>query len=640
MMISLIRKEILDNLLSFRFVVSSVIVILIMTLSVGILMQDYSNRRNNFNQNINAHYEHTKTYDNYMELMFSGIGVERPPAELQFFYAGVEKNPNRAAHVYPFIKPSFSGELNVNPVFPLFPVVDLLFVVAIVMSLLAFVFSYDAVCGERENGTLKLLMSYSIPRDRIILAKWIGGYVTLIIPYIIGVAICALMALLNPKVSMSGEGWAAFLLTIIVSLLFIAVMFSIGLFVSVLTKISAASISILLFIWVILVLIIPNAVPFVVDQIKPIDSPSQVMSRIKYKSGNTMDGLIDTTIKTFEDATGIALEDVDFGQERGNQQESKAEPAKKQEPSSSQSSSSSASKQQQQQDVPAVDMKELEKIVGQISDNDLRELQLRGCKSWIDKQLKQQVGMTIDQAQKMAKDMGYDIDVNALLRQCEENKNELIAMRRSGKSAEEIARESAGGQTQTTKPAAQEQQRQKVKPQEVISKYMSLSETEKGRAIDKMYSAFINAFKNNSEISRQEEESYQNSINAQVKLTKNLSRISPVSSYVYAVTDLANTGIEREQHLKEYLWSYQNRFLDFLDMKFSVPDSEKVHSLFGGFFREAPYSVDELPRFSYQEMPISQRLSHAIVDIGVLIFFIIVTFMAAFLTFLRAEIID
>ncbi|HPI77930.1 MAG TPA: ABC transporter permease subunit, partial [bacterium] len=185
MMISLIRKEILDNLLSFRFVVSSVIVVLIMTLSVGILMQDYSNRRNNFNQNINAHYEHTKTYDNYLELMFSGIGVERPPAELQFFYAGVEKNPNRAAHVFPFIKPSFSGELNVNPVFPLFPVVDLLFVVAIVMSLLAFVFSYDAVCGERENGTLKLLMSYSIPRDRIILAKWIGGYVTLIIPYLI-----------------------------------------------------------------------------------------------------------------------------------------------------------------------------------------------------------------------------------------------------------------------------------------------------------------------------------------------------------------------------------------------------------------------------------------------------------------------
>jgi len=248
--------------------------------------------------------------------------------------------------------------------------------------------------------------------------------------------------------------------------------------------------------------------------------------------------------------------------------------------------------------------------------------------------------LTIDQAQKMAKDMGYDIDVNALLRQCEENKNELIAMRRSGKSAAELAKEGAGGQTQAAKPAPQEQQRQKVKPQEVISKYMSLSEAEKGRAIDKMYNAFINAFKNNSEISRQEEETYQNSINAQVKLTKNLSRISPVSSYVYAVTDLANTGIEREKDLKEYLWSYQNRFLDFLDMKFNVQDSEKVHSLFGGFFREAPYSVDELPRFSYREMPISQRLSHAIVDIGVLVFFIIVTFMAAFVTFLRAEIID
>ena len=34
----------------------------------------------------------------------------------------------------------------------LFPTVDLTFIIGIVMSLLALLFAYDAVCGERGNG--------------------------------------------------------------------------------------------------------------------------------------------------------------------------------------------------------------------------------------------------------------------------------------------------------------------------------------------------------------------------------------------------------------------------------------------------------------------------------------------------------
>ena len=47
-------------------------------------------------------------------------------------------------------------------------------------------------------------------------------------------------------------------MTVIVSLLFIGVMYSVGLFVSVRSKLSSTSISVLLFIWVIFVLIVPN----------------------------------------------------------------------------------------------------------------------------------------------------------------------------------------------------------------------------------------------------------------------------------------------------------------------------------------------------------------------------------------------
>ncbi len=650
MMLNLIRKELLDNFLSFRFVISSVIVILIMTLSVGIMMQDYNSKRDSYLQSKNAYFKEAESRDNYLELMFSGIGAGRPTSELQFLYTGVEKNPNRSTVIFPFFKPSFMGELNINPVFPLFPAVDLLFVVSIVLSLLAFVFSYDAVCGERENGTLKLLMSYSVPRDKIILAKWVGGYISLIIPYFFGIVLCSLLILINPGVKLSGQGWGALALSVLISLLFIGVMYSVGLFVSVRSKLSSTSISVLLFLWVIFVLIIPNAVPFLVDQIRPIDTPSQVMSRIKYKTGGNINKLLDDMIDTFEDATGVSIEDMDFGgdnqqQESGQDQQAQkkqtAESGTQQQQVASTSGSSTSSASSAASKMPSgVDLNALEQLAGEITDNDLRELQLKGCSNWVDKKLKEKFGMTMDQVKKMIKDFGYDVDINMIMRECESRKKELIELKKSGATATDIANKATASGTATAAAAAAPAPSKKVKPQEVFTKFMALSEEEKGRFFDRWYNTFITAFKNNSETSKAEEEKYERAVDSQVGLTKMLSRISPVSSYIYAVTDIADTGIEHEKHLKKYLWDYQAQFLDFLTKKFNMPDSQRVHSIFGGAFREPEYSLDDMARFDYKPMPIVDRVKIALIDIVVLFAFMVIFFLAAFFSFLRAEIID
>ena len=46
----------------------------------------------------------------------------------------------------------------------------------LIFWLLAIVFGYDAICGEKERGTLRLMLSCSVPRDTVLLAKWIGGF--------------------------------------------------------------------------------------------------------------------------------------------------------------------------------------------------------------------------------------------------------------------------------------------------------------------------------------------------------------------------------------------------------------------------------------------------------------------------------
>ena len=52
-------------------------------------------------------------------------------------------------------------------------------------SLLAVLFAFDAICGEKERGTLKVMLSNAVPRDLIILSKGIGGYLCLIVPFLV-----------------------------------------------------------------------------------------------------------------------------------------------------------------------------------------------------------------------------------------------------------------------------------------------------------------------------------------------------------------------------------------------------------------------------------------------------------------------
>ncbi len=54
-----------------------------------------------------------------------------------------------------------------------------------ILSLLATLFSYGAVNGESERGTLQLLMSNSVRRTGIMISKLIGLYIPLALMAII-----------------------------------------------------------------------------------------------------------------------------------------------------------------------------------------------------------------------------------------------------------------------------------------------------------------------------------------------------------------------------------------------------------------------------------------------------------------------
>jgi ABC-type transport system involved in multi-copper enzyme maturation permease subunit len=150
-----------------------------------------------------------------------------------------------------------------NTSVPLFPFVDLLFFTGIIMSLMAIAFGYNAVSGEKENGTLRLLLSYSVPRDKVLLGKWLGGYLTLIIPFVLAILGMMAILLVQRNIDLSSGQWLRFMLLLLLSLIYLAALYSLSLWVSTLTRKAATSIIVLVSIWVVLILAIPNLSPYV-----------------------------------------------------------------------------------------------------------------------------------------------------------------------------------------------------------------------------------------------------------------------------------------------------------------------------------------------------------------------------------------
>jgi len=151
----------------------------------------------------------------------------------------------------------------------LFQAIDLVAFVGLILSLMAVVFGYDAICGEKERGTLQLMFSYSVPRHLVMLSKWIGGYVTLILPFLLAMVVGAAIVQIQPDFSLTGAQWGRLMMIVGLALVYVAVVYSLALYVSCLTRRAATSVMLLLSGWVVLVLAIPNLSPHVARIFRP-----------------------------------------------------------------------------------------------------------------------------------------------------------------------------------------------------------------------------------------------------------------------------------------------------------------------------------------------------------------------------------
>jgi ABC-type transport system involved in multi-copper enzyme maturation permease subunit len=146
------EKELLEYFKSLRFTLGWLVLFVMVIGSVLLLNAEVAERLEQHEKTARAQAETISNFA-HMNRINAMIWPGRPVEKMELFFRGLDNESENTSF--------FS-----DPFARLFPKVDLLYIATILLSLLAFIFTYDSLCGEKENGTLKLIHVNHVSRGR------------------------------------------------------------------------------------------------------------------------------------------------------------------------------------------------------------------------------------------------------------------------------------------------------------------------------------------------------------------------------------------------------------------------------------------------------------------------------------------
>ena len=277
MLINLIRKEVIAHVLSLRFVITFILTLLLGSISFTISATEYDH-------NINEYGARQRGNRDVLEktLQLENDGDRR----WRIFSQEGKTEPvpvPKTSSVVQGLAPALPAAVNAtrdrvtnidrglwrNPLLGLNHAPDMVYIVGVIMSLLAILYSFDSVSGEKESGTLRLTLSNAVPRHTLLISKWIAGFAVLVTPFIVVTLAGIGYVWARGTLDLSGEQLGRLGLLLVMALLYISVFFNLGLFISCCTHRSTTSLFLCLLIWVILVLAVPSLAPVIAKIIEP-----------------------------------------------------------------------------------------------------------------------------------------------------------------------------------------------------------------------------------------------------------------------------------------------------------------------------------------------------------------------------------
>ena len=277
------KKEFLLNLMTFKFAVGTILCVVLMAVFMPVLVNDYQHRLEHYNKEVatnEAELRKVRVYKNIMPTIY------RPPRVLSVFSQGLEKQLGNSAKIELDKVPEISAAAaKGNPYLSIFPVFDASLIFKIVISVLALLVAYDVISGERERGTLKLMLSGTAARYQVLLGKLLAGLMVLVVPISIAFITGLIILLSFPMVELNTSDWSRIGLMYVASLIFISAMYNLGLLFSCLASRSAISLVLGLFVWIVFAVVIPNGSVYLATHIRPLQPEEKMEEQLSSLAG-------------------------------------------------------------------------------------------------------------------------------------------------------------------------------------------------------------------------------------------------------------------------------------------------------------------------------------------------------------------
>ncbi len=271
----IIQREFFDHLNSLRFALTVIIMAALMVTNAVVHLQSHPDKVRSYSENVAGDRDTLQSRTELYELLRKGPGkLYKQPSALTFIADGGDAFlPNRGTQNwgswsrtagfgtqvksiwwthYPTANP------NARDLRPKATKIDYVFIITYLLSFIPLLFTFDALSGERESGTLRLCLANPISRPALLVGKFLGTLIAVLIPFCFAVLLNLAVISTDSWTQLGAADWGRLGMIMLIALGYASIFIAIGLMVSAGTRDTRVSLVVLLIIWVALVVFMPS----------------------------------------------------------------------------------------------------------------------------------------------------------------------------------------------------------------------------------------------------------------------------------------------------------------------------------------------------------------------------------------------
>ena len=270
----IIQREFFDHLNSLRFALTVIIMAALMITNAVVHLQSHPDKVRSYSENVASDRDKLQSRTELYEQLRKGPGkLYKQPSALTFIADGGDAFlPNRGTQSWGSWSrsASFSGQVrsiwsldyptanpNTRDLRPKATKIDWVFIITYLLSFIPLLFTFDALSGERESGTLRLCLANSISRPALLVGKFLGTLIAVLIPFCFAVLLNLAVISTDSWTQLGAADWGRLGMIMLIASGYASIFIAVGLMVSAGTRDTRVSLVVLLIIWVALVVFMP-----------------------------------------------------------------------------------------------------------------------------------------------------------------------------------------------------------------------------------------------------------------------------------------------------------------------------------------------------------------------------------------------